>query len=111
MIFAPMVVQKNDVYQVRVLGAVVLSLSLSVENCSPALDKNLAPMGPEFLSSTGAGVWRNAPGALPDSSSVLDKLPSAIHSALVIGVLVETNFEASKALILMAFGSLKNGLD
>ena len=30
-------------------------------------------MGPEFLSSTGTGVWRNAPGALPDSSSVLDQ--------------------------------------
>ena len=28
---------------------------------SPALDKNRAPMGPEFLSNTGAGVWRKAP--------------------------------------------------
>ena len=28
---------------------------------SPVLDKNRAPMGPEILSSTGAGVWRKAP--------------------------------------------------
>ena len=39
---------------------------------SPVLDKNRAPMGPEILSSTGAGVWRKAPMAFPDSSSVLD---------------------------------------
>ena len=39
---------------------------------SPVLDKNRAPMGPEFLSSTGAGVWRKAPMAFADSSSVLD---------------------------------------
>ena len=39
---------------------------------SPALDKNRAPMAPEILSSTGAGVWRKAPMAFPDSSSVLD---------------------------------------
>ena len=44
---------------------------------SPALDKNRAPMGPEVLSSTGAGVWRKAPMAFPDSSSVLDKFQSA----------------------------------
>ena len=44
---------------------------------SPVLDKNRAPMGPEFLSSTGAGVWRKAPMAFPDSSSVLDKFQSA----------------------------------
>ena len=30
---------------------------------SPILDKNRAPMGPEILSSTGAGVWRKAPRA------------------------------------------------
>ena len=30
-------------------------------------------MGPKILSSTGAGVWRKAPMAFPDSSSVLDK--------------------------------------
>ena len=35
-------------------------------------------MGPEMLSSTGAGVWRRAPMAFPDSSSVLDKSQSAI---------------------------------
>ena len=45
---------------------------------SPVLDKNRAPMGPEILSSTGAGVWRKAPTAFPDSSSVLDELHSAI---------------------------------
>ena len=44
---------------------------------SPVLDKNLAPMGPEILSSTGAGVWGKAPMAFPDSSSVLDKFLSA----------------------------------
>ena len=46
---------------------------------SPVLDKNLAPMGPEILSSTGAGVWRKAPRAFPDSSSVLDKFQSASY--------------------------------
>ena len=44
----------------------------------PVLDKNRAPMGPGILSSTGAGVWRKAPMAFPDSSSVLDEFPSAI---------------------------------
>ena len=33
------------------------------------------------------------------------------NSALVIGFLVETNFEASKTLFLKAFGGLKNRLD
>ena len=45
---------------------------------SPVLDKTRAPMGPEILSSTGAEVWRKAPMAFPDSSSVLDKFQSAI---------------------------------
>ena len=31
----------------------------------------------EFVSSSGAGVWRKALGALPDSSSVLDISQSA----------------------------------
>ena len=44
---------------------------------SPVLDKNHVPMGPEILSSTGAGVCRKAPKAFPDSSSVLDKFQSA----------------------------------
>ena len=48
-----------------------------VDKASPVLDKNPAPMGPEILSSTGAGVWRKAPKAFPDSSSVLDKFQSA----------------------------------
>ena len=34
-------------------------------------------MGQEILSSTGAGVWRKAPMAFPDSSAVLDKFQSA----------------------------------
>ena len=51
---------------------------MRVPNPSPVLDKNCAPLGPEILSSTGAGVWREAPKAFPDSSSVLDKFHSAI---------------------------------
>ena len=51
---------------------------------SPVLDKNRAPMGPEILSSTGAGAWRKAPMAFPDSSSVLDKFQSAICSSAVV---------------------------
>ena len=49
------------------------ALPMRVPNPSPALDKNCAPMGPEILSSTGAGVSRKAPKAFPDSSSVLDR--------------------------------------
>ena len=55
------------------------SLSMRVANCSPTLDKNLTPIGPEVLSSSRAGVWRRAPGVLPDSSPVLDKFQSAIY--------------------------------
>ena len=44
---------------------------------SPVLDKNRAPMGPEILSSIGAGVWRKASMAFPDSRSVLDKFQCA----------------------------------
>ena len=36
------------------------ALSMGVPNPSPVLDKNCAPMGPEILSSTGAGVWSRA---------------------------------------------------
>ena len=39
-------------------------------------------MGPEIFSSTGAGVGRKAPIALPDSSSALDRFQSAICSQL-----------------------------
>ena len=46
---------------------------------SPVLDKNRAPMGPDVLSNAVAGVWRKAPIAFPDSSSVLDKFQSAIR--------------------------------
>ena len=53
------------------------ALSMRVPNPSPVLDKNRAPMGPEILSSTGAGVWRKAPKGFPDSSFVLDKFQFA----------------------------------
>ena len=51
--------------------------SMRLPDPSPALDRNCAPMGPEILSSTGAGVWRKAPMAFPGSSFVLDKCQSA----------------------------------
>ena len=38
-------------------------------------------MGPEMLSSTGAAVWRKAPGALSDSSSALDKSESVTQES------------------------------
>ena len=53
------------------------ALSMMVANCSPVLDKNLAPMGPGIFANTGAEVWRKAPGALSDSNSVLDEFQSA----------------------------------
>ena len=49
---------------------------MRVPNPSPVLDKNRAPMAPEILSSTGAGVWRKAPKGFPVSSSVLDTCQS-----------------------------------
>ena len=67
---------ETDFYLVWVLGRNCARL-MRVPDPSPVLDKGRAPMGPEILSSTGGGVWRNAPMALPDSSSVLDKLQSA----------------------------------
>ena len=51
---------------------------MMVPNPSPVLHKNSALLGLEMLSNTGAGVWRKAPGAFPDSSSALDKLQSTI---------------------------------
>ena len=54
------------------------TLSMRFPDRSPVLDKNRATMGPEILSSTGAGVWRKAPMAVPDSRSVLHKFQSAI---------------------------------
>ena len=59
------------------LCSLSLSLSKRFPDPSPVLDKNRAPMGPEILSSTGAGVCTKAPEAFPDSSSVLDKFQSA----------------------------------
>ena len=49
---------------------------------SPVLEKNRAPMGPEIISSTGAGVWRKAAKAFPDSRSVLDRFQSVNIGAL-----------------------------
>ena len=46
------------------------ALPMRVPNSSPVLDKNRAPMGPDVLSSAGAGVKGKAPKAFPDSSSV-----------------------------------------
>ena len=58
------------------------ALSTRVPNPSPVLDKNRSPMGPEIVSSTGAGVWRKAPKGFPDSSSVLDKFQSNLRFAI-----------------------------
>ena len=55
---------------------------MRVPDPSPVLDKNRARMGPEIISSTGAGIWRKAPKAFPDSNSVLDKFQSAIFCAI-----------------------------
>ena len=56
--------KRDRSYRMLVLGRIALSLSLSlsmrVPNPSPALERNCAPMGPDILSSTGAGVWRKA---------------------------------------------------
>ena len=54
-----------------------LSLSLRVPNAGTVLAKNRAPMGPELVSSIGAGVLGKAPEGFPDSNSV-----AAIRAAL-----------------------------
>ena len=41
-------------------------------------------MGPEILSSTGAGAWSKALVAFPDSSSALDKLQSATQRGFML---------------------------
>ena len=62
--------EKHFPFSSLLLGDRFLSSAGAGGNCarpmrlpdpSPVLDKNDAPMGPEFLSSTGAGVWRKAP--------------------------------------------------
>ena len=63
----------------RVLGG-LCARPMRLPDPSPVLDKNRAPMGPEILSNTGAGVWRKAPMAFPDSSPALDKFQFAIIS-------------------------------
>ena len=50
-----------------------LSLYLRASNPSQILDTKRVAIGREILSSTGAGVWRKAPKALPDSNSAPDK--------------------------------------
>ena len=50
---------ETDFCPALVLGRIA-DLSMRVPNPSPILDKSCAPMGPEILSSTGAGVWRMA---------------------------------------------------
>ena len=47
-------------------------LSMRVPNPRAILDKFLAYIGRENLSSTGAGIWKKSLGAFPDSRSVLD---------------------------------------
>ena len=47
----------TDFYPVRVLGSSARPMMLPKP--SPALDKNPVPMGPEILSSAGAGVLRH----------------------------------------------------
>ena len=57
---------------IAMLGLRTCALPMRLPNPSPVLDKLLAPIGPEILSSLG-----KAPMAFPDSSSVLDKFQSA----------------------------------
>ena len=71
---------ETDFYPVPVLGRTALS---PLPDPSPVLDKNRAPMGPEMLSSTGAGVCREAPEAFPDSSSVLDRFQSGTLTSYI----------------------------
>ena len=55
-----------------------MDLPIRMPNPSPTLDKNLASMGPGFLSSIGVGVWRKAPEAFPGSNTTLDTFQSVI---------------------------------
>ena len=72
---------ETDFYSVMVLKK-TCALPMRLPNPSQALDKTRAPVGPEMLSSTGAGVWKKAPGAFPDSSYVLDKFRFTLQRAL-----------------------------
>ena len=60
---------------------------MRLPNPNPVLDRNLAPTGSGILSSTGAGVWRNAPGAFSDSKSA----PKKFQPANLLLVLEETH--------------------
>ena len=70
---------------------------------SPVLDKDRAPMGPEILSSTGAGVWRKAPMAFPDSSSVLHKFQSATSVQGCVFLCIAARFFARLCALLCLF--------
>ena len=70
-----------DFYPVRVLGRVV-DLPIRMPNPNPALDKNLASMGPGILSSIGVGVWRKAPETFPDSLSAENSLINLVRRCL-----------------------------
>ena len=72
---------ETDFYPVTVLGRIVLSL-WGCRTPAQYWIKNRAPMGPEILSSAGAGVWRKAPMAFPDSSSVLYNRPNCLLQCL-----------------------------
>ena len=56
------------------------SLLIMVKNPRPVLDQNPAPIGPETLSRSGAGVWRKVP--VPRFRSVLDWFWSAAADVL-----------------------------
>ena len=45
---------------------------MRMPNPNSIVDSSHAPMGLESLFSTGAGIWRKASVASPDSNSVLD---------------------------------------
>ena len=48
-------------------------LYMMVPNSNPILHKHHAPMGPQSISSTGAGDWMKAPVRFPDGISMLDE--------------------------------------
>ena len=64
----------------------ICALPIRVPNPSPILDKNRASMGPEIISSTGAGVWMKAPKPFPDSSSVLSVCDKTLGRSFLLMV-------------------------
>ena len=54
---------ETDSHTVRGCGRSCGALPVSVPKLRPLLDEHLGPIiGPEFSSTTGAGVWRNGLG-------------------------------------------------